>query len=69
MVLSWLPWLHKPFLQLVFSLMLKDASEIIWVHSPTGSDSSPIPFLKCTHNDSNEDEVTVKKKTCVSTKH
>ena len=48
---------------------LKDASKIIWVHSPTGSNSSPIPFLKHAHNDSNEDEVTVKKKTCVSTKH
>lgn len=46
---------------------LKDASEMEWLNSP-GSNSSPIPFSKRAHNDSDEDEVTSKKKTCVSIK-
>ena len=45
---------------------LKDAAEMIWLHSP-GS-KSPIAFSKCAHNDSDEDEITLKKKTCVSIK-
>ena len=40
---------------------LKDASEITWLHSP-GSKLSPAPFSKHAHNDSDEDEVTLKKK-------
>ena len=39
---------------------LKDAAEMIWLHSP-GS-KSPIPFSKRAHNDSDEDEITLKKK-------
>ena len=40
---------------------LKDAAEMIWLHSP-GSKSSLIPFSKRTHNNSDEDEITLKKK-------
>ena len=46
---------------------LKDAAEMIWLHSP-GSKSSSIPFSKHACNDSDEDEVTWGKKTCVSIK-
>ena len=44
---------------------LKDAAKITWLHSP-GSKSSPLPFSKRAHSDSDEDEVTSKKKTRVS---
>ena len=45
---------------------LKEASKIIWLHSP--SNSSAILQSKCTHNDSDKDqsdEITLKKKTRV----
>ena len=45
---------------------LKEASEIVWLHSP--SNSSAILWSKCAHNDSDKDqsdEITLKKKTCV----
>ena len=48
--------------------LLKDASEITWLHSP-GARSPSISLLKRTHTDSDEDEVIwkkKKKKTCVS---
>jgi hypothetical protein len=44
---------------------LKDAADMIWLHSP-GSKSSPVSFSKRARNDSDEDEVTSKKKTRVS---
>lgn len=47
---------------------LKDAAEMIWLHSP-GSKSSPtISFSKRAHSDIDEDEVTSNKKTRVSIK-
>ena len=45
---------------------LKEASEIMWLHSPLNS--SPISGSKRANNDGNEDEITSRKKTHVSIK-
>ena len=47
---------------------LRDASEMVWLYSPS-ADSPSFSFSKRTHsNASDKDEVTLKKKTCVSIK-